>query len=354
MNQNYGSSSPLLRKYQLNTDGMFMGQSLTPFRSLVFLLKFVLGLAVFGGSLTQGMQWDSYFDLDHLPEASFDHQTQRLNNGLLPIPEGKPSSIRDHADTFTIASPSWIDFFEAPINGWEKIKMDHRCFYSRSNAREVVLGLGVGAILAHSGMDERFRRWQHGDSLVGSANDFSGFAKQFGEGKYVLPTLVGGYLIGMLPINSPGYFDLEVVGRWGERGVRGAIIGLPALAFGQLLVGASRPEENRGSKWRPFQDDNGVSGHSFMGALPFLTAANMTDNPLMKSGLFFCSALPAWSRLQDDAHYLSQAVLGWGLAFVVCRSVDQADRKLGNWQLHPIVVEHGAGGDLGLGVTMEY
>jgi hypothetical protein len=329
-------------------------------RSLIFLLMIVcIGMIPNSGRVS-AFQLDSYFEAMEQGSAFPESATENLNNGLTPLPEG--GSLTKIAlvappmvpTKFAWTYGDWSDSSFEQSETWQMIKADHRCFYSGSSVRMMVSGLGVGAILAHSGADERFRRWQHNDSQSGSPNDFSGFAKQFGEGKYVLPTLASCYLIGNLATGRIDLIYLDDLAEWGKRGVRGAIIGLPALAVGQLVVGASRPEENRGARWRPFQDDNGISGHSFMGALPFLTAANLTESRLAKTGLIFCSTLPAWSRLQDDAHYLSQAVLGWGLAYLACRSVDQADRQMNQWQLHPTLIEHGAGGDLGLGISLDY
>ena len=91
----------------------------------------------------------------------------------------------------------------------------------------------------------------------------------------------------------------------------------------QWVVGGSRPgEAHSGSHWEPFQDDNGVSGHAFMGAIPFLNAANMTDNRWLRAGCYLGSGMAGLSRINDDSHYTSQAVLGWWMAYLAARSVD--------------------------------
>jgi hypothetical protein len=96
------------------------------------------------------------------------------------------------------------------------------------------------------------------------------------------------------------------------------------------LTGGSRPgEEDHGSQWRPFSDDNGVSGHSFVGAVPFLSAAYMTDNRFLRGTLIAASTLPAVSRLNDDAHYASQAIIGWSLAFFAANAVNHTELQNG-------------------------
>jgi hypothetical protein len=94
----------------------------------------------------------------------------------------------------------------------------------------------------------------------------------------------------------------------------------------QATLGASRPgETDHESRWKPFDDTNAVSGHAFVGAVPFITAAKMTENPFVKGSLYFCSTLTAWSRVNDDRHYLSQACLGWWMAYLACDAVQATE-----------------------------
>jgi hypothetical protein len=102
-------------------------------------------------------------------------------------------------------------------------------------------------------------------------------------------------------------------------------VGEPALILLQKATGASRPEEMRGSRWEPFSDDNGVSGHSFIGAIPFLSAASMTDRWYLRYPLIIASMLPAWARFHKDDHYFSQSLAGWWLAY---RSVESVSGSL--------------------------
>ncbi len=94
----------------------------------------------------------------------------------------------------------------------------------------------------------------------------------------------------------------------------------------QRLIGASRPGEAPSeSHWEPFLDDNGVSGHSFMGAVPFITAAQMTQNPWLRGGLYVGSGMAGLSRVNDNRHYASQVVLGWWMAYIAARSVNRTE-----------------------------
>jgi membrane-associated phospholipid phosphatase len=81
------------------------------------------------------------------------------------------------------------------------------------------------------------------------------------------------------------------------------------------------------SYWQPFRHANAVSGHAFMGAVPFITAAQMTDRPCVKGLLYALSGFTAWSRVNDDAHYLSQVLLGWYVAYLSVRAVSTTEAK---------------------------
>jgi membrane-associated phospholipid phosphatase len=100
------------------------------------------------------------------------------------------------------------------------------------------------------------------------------------------------------------------------------VVGAPPLYALQWATGASRPDESSaGSRWKPFQDANGVSGHAFVGAIPFLAAADMVESPLLKGTLYVCSTFVGFSRMTTDSHYPSQVFLGWYLAWASARAV---------------------------------
>lgn len=56
-----------------------------------------------------------------------------------------------------------------------------------------------------------------------------------------------------------------------------------------------------------------------MGAVPFLTAAEMTDDARIRPLLYLGSGLAGTSRINDDAHYLDSA----SLARILTRSVSE-------------------------------
>jgi hypothetical protein len=193
---------------------------------------------------------------------------------------------------------------------------DQKNFYSWRAQRLVLLSIGAGAALANSSWDRHFQDdVKFSQALHG--------AKFLGDGRIMLPTFAASMALGY-------WFDENtlpgVVGQWGGRSLRAAATGAPELLFLQYLLGGSRPNESPlGSHWHPFADNNGVSGHAFMGAIPFLTAAKMTDRPLLKGSLFVGSWLAGASRITDNNHYLSQVVMGWTIAAVAVGAVHETE-----------------------------
>jgi hypothetical protein len=70
-----------------------------------------------------------------------------------------------------------------------------------------------------------------------------------------------------------------------------------------------------------------VSDHAFIGAVPFITAAKMNENPYIKGALYGLSVLPGLSRINDNKHYFSQVLLGWYLAFLSCNAVEKTNMR---------------------------
>ena len=132
--------------------------------------------------------------------------------------------------------------------------------------------------------------------------------------------------------------------QWGERSIRTFVVGVPAVILMQKLTGGSRPNDEAGSShWDAWGDNHGVSGHSFMSAIPFINAAKLTDNRMLKGALYGGSLLGALSRVNDNAHYPSQVALGWWLAYVASSAIDRTDSGKGNFQITPYFMGNGYG-----------
>lgn len=202
---------------------------------------------------------------------------------------------------------------------WTDIKHYYEC----DTMLKFGLVLGGGAILANTAMDRNFQNWYQDDVRSGGTDNFASFWKTFGEGHIFIPAFAClGAAGAMMPDCRTGNFLAD----FGFRMTRAYLVGAPPMVFMQYALGASRPgETSHHSRWVFFDDTNSVSGHAFTGAVPFITLAQMTDNCWLKGGLYICSALPAWSRLNDDAHYASQCILGWYMAYMACSAITKTD-----------------------------
>lgn len=227
-------------------------------------------------------------------------------------------------------------FIHKPI---ATLKNDYQNFYQPERLGRLGLAFaGVGLMAnvgtADSTLDHKFHQWYQNNIRSERTDQFAKISKNFGEGKYLIPlslAAVGSHYV--LPDNR--------VSSIGGDTFRAYAVGAPVLLVSQRALGASRPTEQpaQGSKYKPLHDDNSVSGHAFMGAVPFLTLANHSDEPAVKYGAYLASILTAWSRVNDDKHYLSQAILGWYIAYESVNAVQQSNtqHRQNNHQLSPMV-----------------
>lgn len=223
---------------------------------------------------------------------------------------------------------------------WGLVKADYRNFYTCRNAALLGLGIGLAAPVANTNLDRDFRDWWQDDVRDDFTDDFASVFKSFGEGRYLLPAWAGLTALHYWGPESPW---LEGPGMWGERAMRAFIVGGPVLYFWQYALGAGRPTERPDSwRWTPFEDSNAVSGHAFLGAVTFVTAAQMVEQPVLKVGFYALSILPGWSRLNDDAHYLSQVGLGWWFGYLSVAAVSNTNLDA-RVQIIPMAMADGPG-----------
>lgn len=253
--------------------------------------------------------------------------------------------------------------FEAPLEGrlkrdelemwpekerldspWMRLWSDQKNFYSPESLTLLGSGLAVGGGMANTSIDAGIQR--HFQTSVRGATSDEWFetlhaSKELGNGMYTLPVFASAWVAGEL---LPDSTLAETGGLWGERSLRSFVVGAPPLIALQQLTGGSRPyESSSGSNWQPFQDVNGVSGHSFMGSLPFITAAKMTDNKAYKTLFYAGSAIAPLSRVNDNAHYPSQVALGWWIAYLAASAVHATDNPESKWRFYPYLSGSGTG-----------
>jgi membrane-associated phospholipid phosphatase len=198
---------------------------------------------------------------------------------------------------------------------------DHCNFYSTRTLVEVGVALALAAPLANTSLDADFANWYQRDVRSSGTDHAAAIVKPLGEGLYMIPACAAVGIIGKLWPEPP---VLGTLGDWGDRTTRAYLVGAPPVLALQFILGASRPDEKvYGSQWRPFQDTNSVSGHAFISAVPFLTAARMTDNLFLKAGFIVVSTFTGWSRINDNRHYFSQVALGWWMGFVATEAIER-------------------------------
>ncbi|MCL2304780.1 MAG: phosphatase PAP2 family protein [Planctomycetaceae bacterium] len=224
-------------------------------------------------------------------------------------------------------------------------------FYNWDTALHFSVALAVAAPLANTAADENVHRWYQDKVRNRNSDRFASSCKTFGEGAQVIPAyLLIGLTYRYIKVDcgwEQKHFDLT--GEWSSRCGRAIFAGFPTLLIGQVVLGAARPDEAgpRSSYWHPLSSSHGISGHAFLGAVPFITAAQMTDRIWLKTLFYAGSTLTGWSRINDDAHFLSQVILGWHLAYLSCRAISRSENPCfgRHWTFYPVVNEemHGVG-----------
>jgi membrane-associated phospholipid phosphatase len=243
-----------------------------------------------------------------------------------------------------LAAPAWAavdsnSLYASPSHFVDTVIQDYGDLYL-APTRWIQFGIafGAGGIVANTSMDRKLQDWYQEHLRTKTGNRVSDVGKILGTAEYVVPITVAAGLLGdrLIPDEAG-----SLLGTWGQRTTRAYITGGPALLLAQFVTGSARPSEGS-SHWRLFNDGHGISGHSFIGAIPFLTAAQMfEDDPLPRYLLYAASALPALSRINDNAHYPSQAFLGWFLAWEATSAIAQREQSNPEVVLTPTLIGDG-------------
>jgi hypothetical protein len=221
----------------------------------------------------------------------------------------------------------------------DQVKNDYKNFYSYPVMSRLGLAYGAGFISAAT-IDEDFTRYYQKNIKNSTTDALTKMSVNFGEWKYLIPVAIAA--------NYFGESKESGLGRWGDRTFRSLILGGPGVVFMQQVTGASRPSDlaPHGSKWKPFNDDNGVSGHAFVGAVPFLVYANMqSEGSFARYAAIAASFLTPVARVNSDSHYLSQSALGWYMAYESVRAVEASSSGV---QIKSTVMPFSDGVNVGL------
>ena len=293
------------------------------------------------------------------PEVSPNTGTFKLDSAQQEVNIG---NVRLAIESSQYVDPRYIANSQHPddLGVWERagnyygdqfhrLVQDYRNFYLSENVLYVGCAVAIAAPLANTNADQEIRNWYqrgagHGQSH--GADQVANVFNQVGDWGYVVPALFVCSLTGFFGDDTPA---LVCVGDFGNRSLRALAVGAPTVGILQYGLGSGRPDDPSDSHWQPFHSDHGVSGNAFVGAVPFLTAASMTDNLALKSLFVVGSFGPSWSRIHSDDHYLSQVLLGWSIAYLSVQSVNQTE---GDSRFHIVSCDIPKG--VGIGVQVQY
>jgi hypothetical protein len=226
---------------------------------------------------------------------------------------------------------------------------DYKNFCFSENLVDVGIVIAVAAPIANTHADQGIRNWYQrgaGNGQSRGADETAKVFKQFGEYKYAIPAYVAFSFSGNLFSDSPA---MATIGEFGDCSLRALAVGAPAVGILQVGLGSDRPF-TQDSRWHPFRSSHGASGHAFVGAVPFLTAASMTENRALQALFFAGSFGTAWSRIHTDDHYFSQVLLGWSIAYLAVQSVNQTECQFNRFRIIPVDIPKG----VGMGVQVQF
>ncbi len=276
---------------------------------------------------------------DPLPATERGSKTNRVSSLPLSV-AGRGSGGGVSTPPLEAPEPPAVDAWDRLAHDVDLSLEDYRNYYTWGNMALVGLGIAAAAPLANTTADEHLRRWYQSRVNSSAVSRLAEVGNIGGQLWVVFPlALEGAALLGHAP---EGYDTDGGLWEWSNRSLRAIAVGFPPVIAEYFLLGASRPDRGH-SGWQPFQDIHGVSGHTFVGAVPFLTAAAMTDNPWIKYPLILGSFFTGWSRFHEDRHYFSQVALGWWMAYVAVRSVNETQDARGRVHITPGVMSEGPG-----------
>jgi hypothetical protein len=205
---------------------------------------------------------------------------------------------------------------------------DQKNFYSPENL--IILGsvLGTMGIIANTRLDREFRDGYQHHLRCNGTDKVSHYLEPIGDMPYPHIIILSCFSLNLLPDCIVDLPVINTIADLGSRSVRIILTGAPPMGLFQRLLGSGRPTQGS-SRWTPFKNATGMSGHTFLGAVPFLTVYTLTDKKWLQITAIALSPLVGISRINDDKHYLSQVIGGWSCAFIAARSIVKNPEKKG-------------------------
>jgi hypothetical protein len=233
--------------------------------------------------------------------------------------------------------------YQTAINLKNDVLCDFSIYFGKDNLQDLGIMFAAIATMANTNIDYSIsHRWKKSIHSPFS-HDFFKVPDGLGKFNYVA-TYLGTMALGHWQCDTEVGHTLYT---WGYRSLRTIfLVGVQDPFYG-WLIGNGRPYDGRKtSRWKPFKKggEAGCSGHSFNGAVPFMTAAMMTDSVPLKLGFYGIALLPGLARINKQSHYTSQVLLSWTIAYLAARSVDCSEEARDCCALRTCVIPTKDGG----------
>jgi membrane-associated phospholipid phosphatase len=218
----------------------------------------------------------------------------------------------------------------APVQGARQEVLAHAHLVRWYEAAAAVGGVGALMLL-----DEPVQRYAQ-RHRSNTSNDIAAVFRQEGEAPYYAGISLGVLGLGLVS----GKADVR---RAGTRLVAAVVLSAAEMEAMKRLVGRSRPNEGIGAfSFHPFTSLKDSAGVETRGAMPsghvtaaFAVATSLADDiksPVVHVLLYTAAAGTAFSRINDNRHWLSDTAMGAVLGVVTAKAVN------GHWRifgLHP-------------------
>lgn len=219
--------------------------------------------------------------------------------------------------------------YTAPLAGQQRPTPHVIQWYEAGTAVAVILGLML--------VDEPVQRFAQ-DVRSETTDDIAAFARHFGQPE-VWATVPSALIVGGLVTKN------HAVAKAGGRVAASVALAAGVEVTLKFVIGRARPDSGLGAyHFDSFSAAISMpSGHSALSWAVMSSLANEVRSGWAKAGLYGLATLTAWSRVNDDRHWLSDITAGSLIGFTSAQLVH------GKWQvfgLEPprvLVTEHGAG-----------
>lgn len=206
---------------------------------------------------------------------------------------------------------------------------DYHYYYQDNLLFSTGILFSASGLSANTPLDAQITHyWQSHRSTVlnNTLNPFN----SLGGTKMMLPVYF------LLSFSSTLYTNqsTQAIALWGNHASRIILLGGPQQAVLTHFLGSQRPEQGD-SHWHILQGNRAVSGHAFYGAIPFLALIQSNTPPLLQYTFYTLSTLPALARLNQNKHYFSQILAGWGLAYFSNKAIQQTSEDRIRYDLIP-------------------